>query len=442
MQFPDYGSFLEALRYAILCLAPDEGGAEAEKSLVSASVIACRKQIPRFFHLHVLLPASRQRAVVLASSLSGSSLAITSLPPGEMWEAVLLTVIAAAGNNIGKVLQKKGTRGLPRLALDSKVLAAYLVNGTWMTGLVIDVSGALLMLEAVARAPVSVVQPVSGVGLAILAVFSHFYLHEAMFPRDWVGVALAAAGTIGVGMTGEDAVESTDNISSGRLLMFVLWLLIALGGLEWWTQDLKSKRKAREHASAISPLSAGHSDVMEEIAAGMQAGACFGMSAAASKTGFILAGQGGYYKLYAPLGIACSISLSSSGFFCQNRGFKEGRAVVVSTCAAVSSIVTGVLVGMVALGETLPMSGFKRALRLIGWALIVVGIVILVHAGKAIFPKKSLAHFRAFLVRYRLEPWLWFASPSVSTPSSKRGPSSSLPRSSSSGTVIPVKYSP
>lgn len=44
---------------------------------------------------------------------------------------------------------------------------------------------------------VSVIQPVSGCGLAVLSIFSHFYLKEAMNAIDWLGIGLAGFGTIG-----------------------------------------------------------------------------------------------------------------------------------------------------------------------------------------------------------------------------------------------------
>lgn len=54
-------------------------------------------------------------------------------------------------------------------------------------------------------------------------------------------------------------------------------------------------------------------------------------------------------------------------FFVQTRGLKHGRAIVVSTCASVASIITGVLAGMLALGEKLPSAPLSRLLLLVGW---------------------------------------------------------------------------
>lgn len=104
----------------------------------------------------------------------------------------------------------------------------------------------------------------------------------------------------------------------------------------------------------------------EEIAAGMEAGACFGLSATVCKIGFILA-ESGMSRWFVPAGIAVGVCCSGSGFFCQTRGLKDGRAVVVSTCAAVASIVIGVLMGLFALGESLPGSSFGRYLLLLAW---------------------------------------------------------------------------
>ena len=65
----------------------------------------------------------------------------------------------------------------------------------------------------------------------------------------------------------------------------------------------------------------------------------------------------------------CSDFISShcSFFFVQTRGLKHGRAIVVSTCTSVASIVSGVVAGMIALDEHLPKAPTARFFLLLGW---------------------------------------------------------------------------
>ncbi|KHN17251.1 hypothetical protein glysoja_010710 [Glycine soja] len=107
------------------------------------------------------------------------------------------------------------------------------------------------------------------------------------------------------------------------------------------------------------------------------------MSSVISKMGFLFLEQG-FPKLLVPMCIMISVCCSGTGFYYQTRGLKHGRAIVVSTCAAVASILTGVLAGMLALGERLPSEPKARLALLLGWLLIIVGVILLVGSTRLV----------------------------------------------------------
>ncbi|XP_078428142.1 magnesium transporter, putative (DUF803) [Wolffia australiana] len=283
-----------------------------------------------------------------------------------MWESICLTLLATAGNNIGKVLQKKGTVVLPPLSFKLKVIQSYAGNRLWMIGFFMDIFGAVLMLKALSDAPVSVIQPVSGCGLAILCVFSHFYLKELVNALDWIGIALAGLGTIAVGLGGEEQDNSGISLLDLPWLAFTVSIMFIImnSGLRVY----KNRRREQELIQY---------EVAEEVIIGLESGILFGTASVISKMGFALA-KAGYSPIIVPACISISICCSASGFVLQTGGLRQGRAIVVSTCAAVAAIVTGVLAGLLALGERLPVDPARRLFLLLGWVMIVAGVILMV----------------------------------------------------------------
>jgi len=82
----------------------------------------------------------------------------------------------------------------------------------------------------------------------------------------------------------------------------------------------------------------------------------------------------------APLGLLLAAALTSAGFVLQTHGLKTGPTVPVCTMTTAAAMVTGVLVGLLALGETLPASWAMGGLRLLGWSCILLGLTSLAGA--------------------------------------------------------------
>ena len=122
-------------------------------------------------------------------------------------------------------MQKEATGSLPRFSLDTNILRQYFRSRRWLAGLAADFGGALLMIAAFALAPVSLVQPVSGVGLVSLAVYSHVWLKarqaqalEALLrhtPAPALAVLIPAVLSGEAGLSETAGVEETSQQLAG-----------------------------------------------------------------------------------------------------------------------------------------------------------------------------------------------------------------------------------
>jgi len=133
---------------------------------------------------------------------------------------LVAAVLAAACYESGYVLQALEAREAPREdSLRPVLLLRLAARRRWLAGMALSVVGAGLQIFALARAPVTLVQPVLALGLVALLVLAQTVLREHIGPLEIAG---AASVIVGVVLVGIESPSRSSQVTSVPALVALL----------------------------------------------------------------------------------------------------------------------------------------------------------------------------------------------------------------------------
>jgi drug/metabolite transporter (DMT)-like permease len=281
----------------------------------------------------------------------------------SIWSAIALSLVATCCYQLGAVMQKLGADRMPRIEFrlgQPDVVRAFLHSPIWLGGITVTTGGWVLFLKAIANAPVSIVQPVLGFGLCLLALLSVVLLKERLRPLEWCGIALVIGGIVLLGLSAAREAGRTTAISPGALLVVSLAMVALLAC---------AVRLARAGLGIPLPL-----------VLGCATGVLIGLGALYAKALFMSLDAKSpevAWLVFLPLTLIANVS----GLWIQQAGFQHGRALIVVAMNAVTNKVVTIVGGMATLGEILPAEAGLALARVAGFAAVLIGTAVLARFG-------------------------------------------------------------
>ena len=287
-----------------------------------------------------------------------------------VWGAILIAVAATSLMNFGLALQKKGASSLPTIGKEKggKVFKAFLASRVWVSGTALMTAGWGFYLVSTKFAPISIIQPTLGVGLAVLAVFSVFYLRERIRALEWAAFASMLSGMILLGVSAVD--EGTPPLPEWPPLLAVTAAALFLSAIAY--------------ALGKRGVLAG---IRTDFLLGILSGLFIGVAALYTKAMFTFIDNEQRligFAVCLPLVIAANVV----GLTVMQSGFQHGKALVVVSLEAVINKVVAIVGGMVALAEFLPEDPVKSFMRIAAFLLILFGTAALARFGGAEIAEK------------------------------------------------------
>lgn len=272
--------------------------------------------------------------------------------PVSVQLGLLLALATAFVSIVGFLYKHRGAVDAPPVQWQHPVRSSVaLFSSRWWTlGIIVATASWGLHVAALSLAPISLVQSVIAGGLVLLTVVAERLFGIAVTGREWIGVALTAAGLAFLAATlGNTGDDRHSDFAGGTLAGYVALLSVASLGVMLLAQR--------------SPSRAG---VLLGAAAGLQWGASDISIKALSDS----LGEQGVLVLLDPLA-AVILALSLVGLVVSARSLQLGDAVPVIAVTSAAANLSTIAAGLVVFGEPLPEGGLGITLRMLAFVLVV-----------------------------------------------------------------------
>ncbi|MHA1820354.1 MAG: DMT family transporter [Promethearchaeota archaeon] len=282
---------------------------------------------------------------------------------------VLLAILAYSMLNIGQALQKKGADELPQIEDQNakQNFKNFLTNKIWLIGWILSTIQWYIWLIALNFAPLSLITPMMGIGLVVLAIFSYFYLNEKISLTEIIGIVFIIIGValLGIYTQQNNATYTLEEIntlfSRSQAIIFTLILFILVIAP-------MSYSKARNYKYA---------DVMFGFAAGVLAGlgslyskAMMGGIGTGPLIDTLKSWQWWIYVVFVIIGNMGMLAV-------QQVGFQKGKAIIVTPITSILNLVLGVLSGIIIFSEWNGEPLTNIIIKSVALIIVVAGVSIL-----------------------------------------------------------------
>ena len=261
-----------------------------------------------------------------------------------------LAVATALTSIVGFLYKHRGAVLAPAVDFRRPVWSSLVLfrSGWYTLGIVVAMGSWGLHVAALSLAPFSLVQAVIAGGLVFLTVLADRAFGLEVTRREWIGVALAAAGLAFLAATLEGAGESAHSDYDPLTISLYVGVVAAIG-LAF---------------VALAP-GRGHAGVMLALASGL----LWGASDVAIKGASDAIGDG-LAVVLQPLSLVILIA-SLAGMLVSARSLQIGPAVSVIAVTSVAANTATITAGPIVFGDPLPSDSLGLAARMLAFALVI-----------------------------------------------------------------------